>query len=186
MSNNKFINVMVDTETVGLAHDAGIWQIGAVVFGEVSYFVEDEANFTLNPKQLLTDPRFSSLETTLEWQREKNKTNWDKAFEFPAAPVYTIAEEFSKWISSAELAYGRKARLWFKGLDFDLPKLQHLFGVIGLGTPWHYRNVMCCRTVFNLLDYKPKDFPGAHDALVDARNQAESLMDCLGQKGIEL
>lgn len=185
--SQKFINVMVDTETVGLANDAGIWQIGAVVFG--SYVEAPEFKHTVHPNNAMSSVLgFSHELATIKWQEEKNTENWERAKECEVtnAAMYNMAATFKAWLETLEETSGLKVRLWFKGVDFDLPKLQHLYKSVRLYMPWHYRNVMCCRTAFNLVGYEPSTFVGAHDALEDAKHQAIDVEIVANNHGWEL
>ncbi len=67
---------------------------------------------------------------------------------------------------------------WAFPPSFDLVILENAYRALGGRPPWHYRTPRCLRTVAALYAdvTKPKSAPGvSHNALTDARNQAEWL-----------
>lgn len=178
LDTENFINVSVDTETVSMSNEGNvIYQIGAVIFGVKSLTTIEGFRAEVNPRYIIS----AWDNETIQWQENKNSANWGAALDISHdKTVQMMADNFRQFLVECEAYAGKPVRLWFKGLDFDLPKLQALYASLGEShdLPWHYRNVMCARTLFNLTGYKMRTFNGAHDALNDAINQAIAIEEC--------
>lgn len=191
-------HIMIDIETLDTIPSAVILSIGAVSFDPSTKMIGQTfyAN-TACPESInnqLRQGRTISGETLNWWMRqtfeaqvvfrEHSSSNSDLAssllvsLELEAHDLRSGLPALSKFISDN----GPSATVWSNGADFDLPILAHAYRNIGYAPPWPYRNTRCYRTVTNLGigPRRPATTKGVkHNALDDAINQAEHLMEVL-------
>ena len=171
------IHVMVDLETLGMGENAIVLSIGAVVFSKDGFSQEFYAE--IDPAKY---PGSVDLDTIKFWMNESSVGNLA-----PMTGIITMPqalELFHNWlISVCELSGCAPSdlRIWANGTDFDLPKLQYMYKAVGVKPAWTYNSVRDCRTIykmFSLYGLEP-DRSGKHNALMDARWQAEYLVSIL-------
>lgn len=160
MSQDK-VHVMVDIETMDTERTAVILSIGACT---IEPWYPTEFYGECNP-----DTQFerTKSQSTMDW--------WNKqAIPIPGGPIHlaTILTEFSYWLSSLRA----EPIVWCKGTDFDAAILTHAFNQYHMSVPWKYSAVRDFRTLKKLFPYYsyPTN-PNAHNALADAKHQAEEL-----------
>lgn len=173
-------NVMIDQETVSTYSDAGILSIGAVKFNQDGIIDEFYRNIKFS------DIKKYGLHVdkeTLKWWKEQNPEALAALFK-DAKPLEEVLQEFRVW-------YGPKSlTTWSKGASFDLPMLQYAhrrvaeeneIDPVEFNTPWLYYHGLCCRTVFEMfkeLELEPKFEGTTHNALHDAKHQAQWMINC--------
>lgn len=192
------LHIMVDVETTGLTPQEGeIWQLGAVALlqhtlketGEAlgTSLISEHFVYTINPSELLSN------KDTVAWQKQYNQGNWEAACTLCTGYKDLLQEglpKFIDWLKSIRGAHTnptRNIRFWCQGTDFDFPFLEKAFKQAGVITPWGYRDKYDLRTLRNLLSASVKEKEGkitAHDALEDAKYQAERLAACLDYLGL--
>lgn len=190
-------HVMIDCETLALASNAAVWQVG---WKDMSSDVHHVAY--INPGEIqhhVQTGRLAEATGTIEW----------------ALKTYGAPSPFNRWYadynggqnnngthSIAELhrdmssLIGPSTTVWAKGADFDFPILSHLFSLVGLPAPWHYRNKACMRTLKMLAELEATDAhldtmqkmknPDAHDAGADVVFQTEQVQYYLGILNVQL
>lgn len=185
------LEISVDTETLGLKHDAAIFAIGA-------YVSETGQSFhgSVNPAELLSslkaeevdtgedyykEPVFTYDEATIKWHEEKNKVNW---FNYQSCSNYfdtlSLLVDFKTWIEQIKDENpNRPIEIWVRGPDFDITKLKYHFDQWSLELPWSYKQVRDVRTLDALIDTDLSKPTGAHDAFIDAKFQAMLVDNCL-------
>ena len=157
------IHVMVDLETYDTKPTAVILSIGAVVITapQLTFYRE------LDP----TTQVFRTVsESTKEW--------WSKQpmpIPIGTHSLYAALMEFSYWLAD----FKTEVILWCKGTDFDAAILADAYRVLFTPLPWKYNNVRDCRTVFKIAEWEPKK--AAHNALQDAKDQADDLLGALNR-----
>ena len=167
--------VMSDLETLGTRPRSVILSIGAVKFDPDSGETHSDIYIVIN-KQSCLDVGMEIDPGTVKW--------WD-AQDADAKKVLTEAEHsvigikealqrFSDWIDPS-------ATIWGNGSDFDNAMLQEAYKLCGLKQPWAFWNNRCYRTMKNMVNVQHKRNGTHHNALDDARYQAEHLMKILGK-----
>lgn len=162
------LHVMLDLETMGVAHNAAIVSIGAVRFSPLSGEIASrfKRNITLESCAevgLKMDPG-----TIMWWMRQGD--NARKNLE-GGEPLSHVLSDFTKWMNDAVLG-----GVWGNGAEFDNVILTSAYTAFGLKAPWKYALNRCYRTVKALSGISLPDMQGVkHDALDDAEHQARCL-----------
>lgn len=170
-------NIMVDLETLSDNPDAAILSIGACAFRFNSGGKPWKNTFYVN-----VDPKdckkygLTVSKDTVEWWSKQSKEVRQSFVEPPPVDLKTALEGFTAWTQSISSEF----YLWSNGAAFDAPILEIAYRNVGLKKPWHYRNVMCFRTVCNISGVNSNKLRSEdkmlHNALIDAGAQAEILM----------
>lgn len=165
---------MVDLETLGLAPDSVIVSIGAVIFTDQG--IEGEGYWT----PFLDQPdRHVDLGTVKWWMQQSDE----------ARSVFTTTPAYTLQYALDELAqeFDKDTLIWSNGANFDEVLLANAYRQGRKNVPWAYRNVRCFRTLrAQYPDVKVDTLGTKHNALDDARWQAQLLLEIVKQKGIEL
>lgn len=163
-------NVMVDTETFSTKPNSVIISIGAVKFDENG--IKSEFYVNIDPAAGKALGMHISKDT-LNWWQGQNEDVLKQALRNSVSPKEAI-QQFANW-------YGiRSLPTWAKGSVFDIPILESYFSALDMKYPWKYWDIKCHRTMISFLDpgnlLEPKSTGDLHNALVDAKLQAEHLI----------
>jgi NTP pyrophosphatase (non-canonical NTP hydrolase) len=163
-------HIMVDLETLGLTPGSVIRSIGACVFDPISgrigatfYRNIDRASceafgLTVNP------------ETEAWWAKPEN-AEAQSHLAHDQVPLGAALADFSVWWTEQE-----GEEFWANDPNFDETLLVAAYIAVGLKQPWSYRAPRSCRTIYALSGVAPnRDVGIAHNALVDAKNQAVAV-----------
>ncbi len=171
-------HVMIDTETLGLAPNSTILQIGAVVFDTEGVISRHKWNIEFKDD---VQNRYIDSSTQKWWSEQSPEA---RALVFDAPDRHTLD------IALAELAvlFDKDTRVWCNGANFDEPLLADAYGQYGMRKPWAYKNVRCFRTLRALAPDLNVEYPALvkHDALDDALWQTEVILQIVNQMGIVL
>lgn len=178
------LHVMLDLETLGTAPGAAILSIGAVKFnpdtGDFSEsFYANVSLLTCLLAGLSVDP------DTLAWWRTRSPEARAALLFGEILPLEQALQEFAHYLTTNSRGeHTGQPVLWCKGGSFDFPLLGAAYRAIGQAVPWKYYNERCCRTVFKVCEHLhgftlPAHPATAHNALDDARHQAQQLLACL-------
>lgn len=174
MSFQNLSGMMFDVETLGRRAGCVILSIGAVRFDIDSKTISDEFYVTIDAADskahgLHTDPE------TLEWWKGQRPEALKEAIR-NALPA---KEAYNKFYEYAQRFKGQKVWAW--GPQFDVVNVEAaMLQVNGQSAPWKYWDVMDGRTLQHLLNIQIKrDENKHHNALEDAREQAQYVIECL-------
>lgn len=180
LENYFMEHVMLDLETMGTRPGCPVIAIGAVAFdprsgemGETFYGIahSDQSRHGLRASQ-----------QTTEWWAAQSPEARSIFFDVRAKPLPVLLTEFTQW-----LAPYTKVKLWGNGSDFDNTVLQAAYEACNFEAPWNYYFNRCYRTVKNLAPHvKMKRLGTHHNALDDAKSQAQHLMDIVQQTTLTL
>jgi len=162
------MNVMLDLETLGKGSHACIIAIGAVTFnreGVLSTFyqrVDEESSVAAGLK--------IDASTVMWWMKQSDAARNALTAEKGMSLVHALAR-FTMWCPE-------ETAVWGNGAAFDNVILANAYDAVNLRKPWPYWGDRCYRTVKALNpDVAMPVFTGTkHNALDDARNQAEHLI----------
>ena len=170
------IHVMVDLETLSTRANATILSIGAVKFtlgdGIIDTFYTNIDARSCKDFGLHVDKK------TVEWWSVQNKEAL-KALMVDPQPLDIAMTNFADWIGKDEIM------IWGNGASFDVTILEEAFEVCDINVyPWKHWNIMCFRTVMNLMGLRNSDIRKAendthHHALDDAKSQTNTLLKIL-------
>lgn len=166
--------VMLDIETLGVrAASSQILSIGAVDnFGAEFYHnISYKGNKQFWATRLTTEPE------TLNWWLNTAPLAAIKSVRDPKH-LYDVEDalvSFARYLQGAD-------EIWCNGASFDFPKLDWHYAQLNLATPWSYKALRCYRTFLGGLPTKPpKNKTCTHNALQDAKDQLETLLDWKGK-----
>ena len=163
---------MIDLETLGLKHDAVILSIGAVRFDSDGPIPGEELYIELDTE---SQPEHRVDIDTLKWWMHQTSIGNPMPVHGKVKPHHACFQLFD-FLGIVE----KEDEIWANGINFDMPKLEHLITTQGCYLPWKYHQVRDLRTLSKL-------FPGIpcgvneqkHNALCDARVQAQLAADIL-------
>ena len=163
---------MIDLETLSTHCNAAIVSIGAVKFDKNG--ISDRFKINVDAKSCKEHGLHIDKETIAWWSTQSPEARHLWMTDPVSLPE--AIEAFDAW-------YGAKSLWTFGyGANFDIVLMESAYAAVGKKEPWKYFDIMCMRTICNLLNSKPDRSQGvAHDALVDAENQAIHLIKLLGE-----
>ena len=163
--------LMIDLEAMDSAGTAAVIAIGACIWeGD-----EIVGNFSATIDPELAKAYGTVSEATMAWWATQDPAVRERMFAGTASPN-DVAKDFCKFVNLS-----RVDEVWANAPTFDCVILRHLFAQLSLRCPWHYRDERCVRTAYAVarelcIDYSAGySERGAHDAVVDARNQARAV-----------
>lgn len=172
-------NVMVDLETLGLRPGNVILSIGAVGFDKSGVGQE----FYVEINQLSCVLRGLTIdEATQQWWSQQNdiakgvllRTQLDQG-----SSLESSLDQFAQWLQNNAPA---DVCVWGNGAAFDNAMLAETYKLCGKRVPWSYSRDRCYRTLrslFSDIEAGVITKGVAHNALDDARYQAEHAVDIL-------
>lgn len=166
---------MGDLETLGTRPRSVILSIGAVKFDPDSGETHSDFYLVIN-KQSCLDVGMEVDPDTEKWWKDQSPEAQQVLVEAESS-VVSIKEalqRFGDWLDP-------NTTLWGNGSDFDNAMLQEAFKLCGLKQPWAFWNNRCYRTMKNMVKVHHKRQGTHHNALDDARHQAEHLMKILAK-----
>jgi hypothetical protein len=175
MKDQKFIDIMVDLETLSTASNAVMLSIGAVAFSAQSNELGPEYHNIVSLTSGLSYGLQQSEDTIVWWNKQSPAARKTLlASEKSKVDLKKSMEDFNKWLSQFDLA---KLRVWGNGSDFDNVILKSSYDATGVRMPWKFYNNRCYRTIKSL--YKEVELAREgvyHNALDDAKTQAKHLL----------
>lgn len=173
---SEYLELMLDNETTGIKPGCGIWQLGVAVSNGEEHLV------TINPAAI--PGNFVSDSDTIRWQMNKNSDEWEAAHQIVVHGdqqedmLSTLSSLIDRLREQAK-AEDKKLRFWCKGTDFDFPILAYAYEYYCKKVPWKYHECNDFRTLCQVTGSHLGKFPGAHNALEDARHQLAHLLELL-------
>jgi hypothetical protein len=163
---------MLDLETMGTCPDAAIMAIGAVYFDKDR--IESRFYEVIDLDSCVDSGGIMEASTVLWWMVQNDAAR--KAITSQGVSVLTALQHFNAWCQS--LGEKKDLAVWGNGSDFDNVLLNATYSRMGMALPWYYYNNRCYRTIKSLYpDIKIRREGTKHNALNDAENQANHLMD---------
>lgn len=165
-------HLMIDFETLGTAHDTAVVSLGAVLFNREKIMAEKLWLFNLTG-QLDGKRRFATADTITWWlaQGEKARKVFEKA-QLEGIFLKDFVPQFLEFVPAS-----LDVRVWGNGATFDIPIIEHILSQFGAKTPWKFWNARCYRTMKACFGVDKKFVGVKHDALDDAKHQANCLIE---------
>lgn len=160
-------NVMVDIETLDNKPTSSIVSIGAVKFGPNGYDEYNTFYMVVDVQSCIDAGLTVSADTIAWWMKKSDQAR--SVFQQPGSHLANVLIEFSKWLPV-------NTKLWGNGASFDNAILSNAYSALNLKQPWEFWNDRCYRTI--AAGYQRKRFQQGvhHNALDDAKSQAEHLI----------
>lgn len=172
---------MIDIETMATCNNAAIVAIGACVFDLTGIGEE----FTAIIDTASASSHGAVQRQTMEWWATQSEEIRDRMFG-GEEQAEDAAERLVKFFKAA-----RADEVWANSPTFDCVILRNWFDEFDIKVPWHYRQERCVRTIYAVANNRGINVgagyteSGAHDANVDARNQARAVTIALTGLGVE-
>lgn len=180
-------HVMLDLETLGTRPGCVILSLGAVAFDE--HGLEEEYYSVISLDTSLGAGLVVEPETERWWddQPAEAASVIDQAADPKAPGLAFVLHDFGIWLA-ASTHQTTPGFLWGNGSDFDNAILGVAYYRCGYAKPpWASWNNRCYRTIKNLKpDVKIQRKGTHHNALDDAKGQAEHLIKLMGLLGLPL
>lgn len=162
---------MIDFETLGTTNDAAVVSLGAVIFDAEGIKKEKLWLFNLTG-QLDSKKRFASGDTITWWlgQGAAAKSVFEKA----QAEGILLRDFVPQFL---EFCQGHDLCIWGNGATFDIPIIEHILSQFNTKPPWKFWNHRCYRTMKSCYGIDRKFEGVKHDALDDAKHQANCLIE---------
>lgn len=180
------MNLMVDIETLGIKNDAPVMSLGAVLFNDTGTYDEFYVRFDVEG-QIDSGKRKVDGQTIKWWMSQENAAQ--KVFSEQSVHTPHALELFNTFFNDILLKYDLKQkdlRVWGNGPTFDMTIMESLFQDYGMKAPWNFRAIRDYRTFKDFIyDGSETEREGTyHNALDDARYQAQVIIDGLKKKMI--
>jgi hypothetical protein len=181
-----YLNVVLDLETLGLAEDAAILQIGCAIPGFQAHKLPNGVSpyfETTIAYEEVTRSEFSKDASTLDWWEKQSSAA--KKSVFSGQNTYEESlHQLTFWFDTLK-AQGYQIRLWGNGPEFDNRLLAYTLTAMGYKPQWKYQDNHSIRTLRLLypIEIGSEWWPDEvrHTALVDASYEAR-IMDAIVYK----
>lgn len=164
-------HLMIDLETLSLANNAIVMQIGFATFNPnvgTEYGVIASGAFSLNPKEQMKIGRELDYRTFEWWMQQSDGARNTLLTHVSHDTMPELLDAFVSHFNWDEIE-----GVWANGILFDLAILADLFAQYDRSVPWHYRSPRDFKTLRalrpNLRSPKPEIAHSAeHDAIAQA------------------
>lgn len=177
----KFIDIVVDLETLSTKTDAVIMQVGAIAleYPNDNASCPQEFDCSISVASNFKYDRQVDVSTITFWKEQPTQTWANVANGTLELPV--VLAQFAAWIKHVrDQNQSCTLRIWGNASAFDLGILKSAYEAIAADTPWHYREEMCLRTLCKMFPEVEKERSTyAHVALWDARAELATLQKLL-------
>ena len=166
------VHIVPDIETLSTKPNAMILSIGAVAVCEGKIVGKFYQN--INPTNL-EDYGFESDVDTVNWWNSPDRDLARADLQDDQVSIVVALYLFHEWITELQ-----GETIWGYGSDFDTVIIKNAFDKLNIEWPIKFWNHRCLRTLTAQLDIKVKREKGVHhNALDDAINQGNALIECL-------
>lgn len=177
------VHAMIDIETLGKTPDSVILTIGGVKFdpNHPEKGTHSDFYFRFEVDEQLEKGRKTD-ESTIEWWGQQDPAVMEEAL---GASNRTSCEEvlhtLNKWLVGTDA-------VWAHGIVFDIVLMESLYNDYNIPYPWPFWKVRDSRTLFGILPKDPRKSKSfdAHNALEDARIQAECVQEAIQELGVSV
>lgn len=176
-------HIMLDIETLGTRPGSVILQVAAVKFDPITGAVGDSFCSSVPTSQQHRRGATRDEATNDWWLDDPERSAILQRITCPFGEVTVVLNALANFVVDSN-----PPRLWASSPNFDMVLLEDLYRRFSVSVPWTYRQFRDLRTLIDLVgaerysDILPAP-EGAHDALVDARYQAQ--VACRAMRTIE-
>lgn len=155
--------IHLDLETLGVKHTSQILSIGAVHGTDIFYREIDAYQY--NPDD------FTMCDSTIKWWTARGGFIPSQDLESPANAI----AQFAGWVADITDS-DPDTEIWANSPTFDCAILRYHMSKLHISCPWNFwqeRDVRTIKNAAKALGIPLRGAPNPHNALKDARNQAE-------------
>lgn len=181
-------DLMLDIETLDTSPKAVVLSVGLVRFNPVSRDIAEAAQIVLDLDEQLELGRVINPNTLRWWVSPDPKApNKLETFRNQIAPEGAPPKNLADALSEIHDIAERVHRVWGNGVGFDNTILHSLSNDAIGASVWGYWKDRCFRTFARTFDAKAKLRKNAadHDALSDAKLQADWMADIIEHYGLQ-
>jgi hypothetical protein len=177
--NPTYTDASIDLETLGKHHYAAVISIGIVAFNRHTGDMDEGLNIVLNVEDVVKHGAQMDASTVIWWMQQSDAAR--KVF----TPGGGVSVDYAlKMVDNyfRDNNLGKNAGVWGNGPKFDVGLLEDLYRMAGKKEPWAYWQARDVRTVVDIanLDKAAYRKKGTHhNAVDDARNQAQMVIDSI-------
>jgi exodeoxyribonuclease VIII len=162
------MHVSLDVETLDNTPISALLSVGAVAFDPGKDIALGESVFYEN---VILDAKAGRVShDTFQWWMEQSESARGALFNPAPKKIEEVLQYFSAWWLKVRGKY-----LWAHA-TFDIPILAYHYARLGKTAPWDYRNCRDLRTLEDLSGCMRVRSEQPHNALADARAQAEQVV----------
>lgn len=166
------INLMVDTETMGMSASGALVGLGAVFFDERKG-LGDSFYRAINLATAVRGGGTLDASTVMWWLAQSQEAR--NAIMFNTCAIDEVMHDFHSFVTTR--ARLEDVRVWGCSPSFDCEKIASAMKRAGIAIPWKYFNERCYRTIRERnKDVALDERTGLHNALDDAKFQANHLV----------
>lgn len=166
---------MLDLETLGTKPGCPVLSFGAVAFDPYAGKLGNEFYRKLDLETELPRGARHVSAATVKWWFQQSAEAQREAFS-GTYPAFIVASMFGDFWREENAEF-----IWANGPTFDVAVWEAAAGY----APWSFRAPRDCRTIYDLAGIWPDRTKGTfHNALDDARNQAEAVIKCYAKLGV--
>jgi hypothetical protein len=165
---------MIDLETMGTSCISAIMSIGAVSFTLSSGKINELYHTGVDLKSCASANMDINADTILWWLKQ-SKENQERLL---SLKTKSLKDSLIGLFDSFNGLNKYTTCVWSHGSNFDTVIIENACKLVGVPVWWEYKNIRDTRTVFDVFGYK-YIAKGEHDALRDAKNQAEAIIHVL-------
>jgi DNA polymerase III epsilon subunit-like protein len=177
------VHIMWDIETLGIKRNAIIPSIGAVKIQDGK--IIEGFHVGIDPVDAERYGLGIDAATFMYWMEPKMHEARAKLLALAKVPLIDALEGLNTWVN--ETPEEDQGSAFGKGSTFDNVRIADACKAAGVKYPIHYRQDECYRTLANRNpDIGYVQLGTAHDALDDAKSQAEHLIRICAARGMVL
>ena len=167
----------IDLETLATSADAVVLEIGCVMFDPATGELGPE--FHAEVEMRAPDNRLRTIDAgTLCWWAGRMAAGADMPGMHGGVSLWQALQGLAGFM--AETPRAEEFEVWAWGSDFDFGILRHAHDDAQLELPWRYSRQCDARSFCGKLGVK-REGPVTHQALADARQEAEAVMQALAK-----
>jgi hypothetical protein len=161
----------IDLETLGTRYNAAILSIGVQQFDIGTGKLDETFYREIDLDSAIKAGKVTG--STLAWWAQQGEVAKRVFGSNGKTPLSVALDELRTWM----LKKATKPKVWGNGSSFDISILEHAYdnGAIGLKEPWQYTDIRDMRTIMDYCLVKPKREGTHHNALDDAKYQAQCI-----------
>lgn len=176
-------HAMIDIETLGKDSNSVILTVGGVKFdpNHPEKGTHSDFYYRLEVDEQIDKGRHVDEDTIAWWGTQDSAVMEEALGDENRTSCEQVLRDLNRWLVGTE-------SVWSQGVVFDIVLMESLYKDYNIPYPWPFWNVRDSRTLFGILPEDPRKSKtfDAHNALEDARIQAECVQEAIQQLGLNI